>query len=104
MTNEQIIMQIITNGGNARANALKAIQSARKGDYKKVDELLSSANECLLSAHHVQTSLIQAEIKGESNDVTLLMVHAQDHLMNAMTVRDLAIEIIENIREKGVKV
>ena len=26
--------------------------------------------------------------------MTLLMVHAQDHLMNAMTVKDLAAELV----------
>ena len=32
-------------------------------------------------------------------DITLLMVHAQDHLMNAMTVRDLAQEMIAMYEE-----
>lgn len=32
--------------------------------------------------------------------MTLLMVHAQDHLMSAITVRDLAREIVELYRRE----
>ena len=40
--------------------------------------------------------MIQEELNAEEKRaVDLLMVHGQDHLMNAMTVRDLAVEIIE---------
>ena len=39
--------------------------------------------------------VIQNEAGGEKTDMTLLMVHAQDHLMNAMTVKDLAAELVE---------
>lgn len=28
------------------------------------------------------------------------MIHAQDHLMNALTVRELAVELIEEIKER----
>lgn len=43
--------------------------------------------------------MIQDEINGESTAVSLLMVHAQDHLMNAQTVKDLAEEFIYLIKE-----
>ncbi len=42
--------------------------------------------------------MIQAESRGEKNEISLLMIHAQDHLMNALTVRELAIEMIEEIK------
>jgi len=105
MDYEQIIMQIIVNGGDARTNALKAIRCARKGSLKEAEELMKCAEEAMSKAHETQTGLIQAEARGEKSEVTLLMVHAQDHLMNAMTVKDLAAEMIEEskLRQKQQK-
>lgn len=95
MSYEQIVMQIIINGGDARAKSIKAIRSAREGDIGMALELMDHAGESLAKAHKTQTNLIQAEARGEKTEMTLLMVHAQDHLMNAMTVKDLAVEMIE---------
>ena len=39
--------------------------------------------------------MIQAEIRGEKAPLSLLMVHAQDHLMTTMTLREVALEMLE---------
>jgi PTS system cellobiose-specific IIA component len=95
MNQEMIIMNIIVNGGNARSKSMEAIQMAKKGEMEKALELIEKAKEDLGMAHEVQTKLIQSEAAGDKTEVSLLMVHAQDHLMNAMTVKDLAIEFVE---------
>lgn len=56
---------------------------------KKRGKSFKTAAEELSKAHHYQTELIQNEAGGEKTEMTLLMVHAQDHLMNAMTVKDM---------------
>lgn len=94
MNNENVIMGIIMHGGNARSYAMQALQEARGSNFEAADKLLEEASNELNLAHQIQTDLIQAEVRGEPVEVSLLMVHAQDHLMNAMTVRDLAQEII----------
>lgn len=91
---EQAIMQIIVNGGDARSKALKAVRSAREFDLETAESLLEEAREAMLVAHEVQTKLIQAETRGEATEISLLLIHAQDHLMNAMTVMDLCREMI----------
>ncbi|STY42998.1 Lactose-specific phosphotransferase enzyme IIA component [Listeria grayi] len=58
------------------------------------------ADDALLEAHHSQTALIQGEARGDRTEVSLLLVHAQDHLMNAITFKDLAKEIVELYRAK----
>lgn len=92
---ECIIMNLVINGGDARSYALEAIRAARKKDFDKADELIRECELAIGKAHITQTELIQKEAGGKHIEVQLLMVHAQDHLMNAMTVKDLAIEIIE---------
>ena len=52
----------------------------------------------MVDAHQCQTGLIFAETNGSPVLLSLLMIHAQDHVMNAMTVKDLAAEMIEMIR------
>lgn len=102
MSYEQIILQIIVSGGNARSHAMEAIQLAKEGKIEKAREAITKANEELGEAHLVQTQLIQDEARGNSKEVTLLMVHAQDHLMNAITVKDLAQEFVD-MYEKFLK-
>lgn len=89
-------MNIIMNAGNARAYCLTAIKSA-SDDLELANSLLRQAKDALTEAHKTQTKLIQREIAGDKSDITLLMVHAQDHLMNALTIKDLAELMIREI-------
>jgi PTS system cellobiose-specific IIA component len=91
----EIAFQLILFSGNGRSLAMEAIQEAKRGNFPKANELLKMAGQELGKAHECQTELIQQEANGESCPVNVLLVHAQDHLMTAMTVRDLAVEIIE---------
>ena len=99
VTLEYIISELIVNGGDARSKSLEAIRAAKHGDFKTAEEKIAAAEEALLNAHQFQTELIQAEISGESKvEISLIVIHAQDHLMNAMTVKDLAVEILDICR------
>lgn len=56
---------------------------------------MKEADESLVKAHKIQTELIQAEAGGKHHEVTVLFVHAQDHLMCAMEVCTLAENFIK---------
>lgn len=92
---EHIIMQLITNGGDAKSFAMRAIALAKEGKINEARELIEKSKEALNKAHKFQTELIQNEANGNSIEVSLLLVHAQDHLMNAITVKDLAKEMVD---------
>ena len=94
MNIEEQIMQIILFSGNAKSTAFEAIQAAKEKDYRTSERIIEEANEELTNAHRVQTFLIQSEIRGEKIETSLLLIHAQDHLMNAITFKDLAGEFI----------
>lgn len=91
---ELIVFEIISNGGNAKALVYEAIGASENGKFKEARELLNEADTFLNKAHQVQTDLIQKEAAGEKNEVTVLFVHAQDHLMTSIEVRTLAENII----------
>ena len=92
---EQIVINLIVNAGSARSSAIEAIQYAKAGDIEKAEESLGNAKEAVNEAHHSQTEMIQAEISGEKAPLSLLMVHAQDHLMTSILARELISEMIE---------
>lgn len=92
---EEIIMNLIMFSGEARSLSMEAMQLAREGKIEEAKELLVKASEQLGEAHHSQTTLIQNEAAGKKTEVSLLLVHAQDHLMTSITLKDLATELVE---------
>ncbi|KOS28165.1 PTS cellobiose transporter subunit IIA [Bacillus anthracis] len=88
MADMQTPFQLILNSGNARSIAMEAIQFAKQGKMEKANEKMTKAKEEIKEAHHIQTDLIQKEARGEKTEISLLLVHAQDHLMNAITVKE----------------
>ena len=88
-------MGLIANGGNAKSLAFEAIRLAKKGDIEGAREKLKESDKSLLEAHNSQTNMLTKEAQGDHMHVTLLVVHSQDHLMNAITFRDLAGEMVE---------
>lgn len=96
VTLEEIIIELVVNGGNAKNKAIEAIEAAKKGEFKEADEKIKEANDYITKAHEFQTGIIQKEAAGEeAMKVSLLMVHGQDHLMNAMTTKDLAVQMVD---------
>ncbi|WP_330585463.1 PTS lactose/cellobiose transporter subunit IIA [Roseburia sp. 1XD42-34] len=95
MSIEEMSFQIILHGGNARTSAMEAIQHAKDGELDIAEQKIQEANKEIGEAHRTQTDLIEREARGEKTEIRLLLIHAQDHLMNAMTVKDLAQEVIE---------
>ncbi|MBC1998234.1 PTS lactose/cellobiose transporter subunit IIA [Listeria marthii] len=86
--------KIISSAGDASSLFLKAIQHAEKSEFDKAEECIKQANQSLKDAHHVQTALIQEESGGDAKEVSLLLIHAQDHLMNAFVYCDLVKSVL----------
>ncbi|EOD00092.1 PTS lactose/cellobiose transporter subunit IIA [Caldisalinibacter kiritimatiensis] len=93
MNLEETVFSIIIHGGNARAKAYEALKAAQEGDFDKANEHLEEADKEIGMAHKMQTDVIQKEAGGEKVDISVLFVHAQDHLMTAISEKSL----IENM-------
>lgn len=98
---EETILNLIMHTGEARMYAAEAISSAKSSDYIKAKKLIQKANEELGYAHNSQSSIIQGE--KENNEISLLLMHGEDHLMTVMLFIDMATEIID-VYEKISKV
>lgn len=92
---EQEIFEIISHAGDSRGYTFEALTEARKNNFEEAERILIKAKDELGLAHNTQTKLIQAEINGQDIKMSLLMVHAQDQLMTAMSENNLVEEMIE---------
>ena len=90
----EVAMGLIAGAGDSRSYCMEAIDSARSGDFDEARDLIGKAVSAMVETHDIQTDLIREEIEGRGEAVSLLMVHAQDHLNLALIMRDVAEEFI----------
>lgn len=88
-------LELVSYSGDARSNYLWAINLAKKGNLEDAKAKVIEGNEMLKEAHIAQTDLLHAEAQGNYSDVTMIMVHGQDHLMTTVLLKDLVGTIIE---------
>lgn len=91
---ESISMQLIAAAGDAKGCAFEALTEANDGNFEKAEELLKQATAATLPVHKQQMELITATAQGEEIPIDVLLVHAQDHLMNSELAQDLIRELI----------
>ncbi|HHG9266179.1 TPA: PTS lactose/cellobiose transporter subunit IIA [Enterobacter hormaechei subsp. xiangfangensis] len=70
------------------------MHAARQGNLDEAKSLLREADGYARQAHKMQTKLIEQDAGEARQPMTLIMVHAQDHLMNSLLARELSEEII----------
>ncbi|ENM5739020.1 PTS N,N'-diacetylchitobiose transporter subunit IIA [Vibrio mimicus] len=92
---EEVVMGLIIKSGQARSLAYAALKKAKEGELATVQQLMAQSLEALNVAHQVQTRLIEEDQGEGKTPVTLVLVHAQDHLMTSMLARELISELIE---------
>lgn len=98
MNREEVTLlgfEIVAYAGDARSKLLEALKAAENGDFDKVDQLLEEANECIVQAHKVQTSLLSKEASGDDIAYSVTMMHGQDHLMTTLVLKDIMHHLIE---------
>ncbi|CAI0969820.1 PTS lactose/cellobiose transporter subunit IIA [Serratia ficaria] len=98
---ESTIMELLVFSGSARSSALMALQQARAGDFSAAAEQMAESKAWVKKAHLIQTELIGLDEGCGKLAITLITVHAQDHLMNAMVIQDLAGDMIELYRRQA---
>lgn len=92
---ELICFNIISSVGTAKSMYLEALQEAKKGDYEKAKLLIEEGEKVFAEGHHVHGDLIQQEATGEGTKINLLLLHAEDQLMSAETIKIMTQELIE---------
>ncbi|MTB64612.1 PTS lactose transporter subunit IIA [Streptococcus sp. zg-86] len=104
MNREEITLlgfEIVAFAGDARSKLLEALTAAQQGDFARAEQLIAAANECIVEAHHAQTSLLQKEAQGEDLAFSVTLMHGQDHLMTTLLLKDMMSHMLE-LYKRGV--
>ncbi len=91
----EISFGIIGYAGDAKSLAFEAISEAKKGNISLARDIMKKSKEEINKAHRFQTELIQKEASGDKIEMSIILVHAQDHLMTSMNFQQLAEEFID---------
>lgn len=97
---EEVVMGIIVNAGHSRSLCYEALHHAKVGDFDHATELLAMAAEAGKEAHAIQTKLIEEDEGMGKTTMTLVMVHAQDHLMTSILCREIITELVQIYKNK----
>lgn len=96
-------MQLILHSGTGRSMAIEAVRDLLGGgDAEAAKEKIKEAGKEIGEAHDIQTAMMSAECDGEPVEKSILLIHAQDHFMTALAVRDMAqlmVEMYETLRK-----
>ena len=104
MTKEEaqnISFQIIGYAGDALSDFVEAVAQAKKGNGEEAQKLMQAGKEQLTKAHKSQTDLLVAEANNEELPFSIILVHAQDHIMNAILYENIAKDFIELYLERS---
>ncbi|MFD1413740.1 PTS lactose/cellobiose transporter subunit IIA [Oceanobacillus jeddahense] len=94
---EEISFQIIANVGDTTACYMSAMEEAKQGNIEIARELIQEGERHYHKAHKVHSELIRKIAEGNNIDLNLLLVHAEDQLMNSEVIKMLAEQIIDLI-------
>lgn len=105
-TNEEyyiVAAKIISNVGTAKSLVLEALNVAKKGNFEVAEEKIEESKRYFVEGHKMHASLVQREASGEQLNFSLMLMHAEDQLMNTETISLLVKEMIEIYRSSNVK-
>ena len=92
---QETAFQLILSAGNAKALAFKAISLSKLGEFEEAYKKIEEAEKELENVHALQFGLIQKEADGQKNDISVLLIHSQDHFMDSLLAKDMAKEFIQ---------
>lgn len=91
---QELSCTLIACAGDAYGHFNTAINLASKGNFDAADGELKAGRASIAEGHKSQLALLQDEAMGSACPLGILEVHAQDHLMNAMSFENTARQII----------
>ena len=96
---QMVAFQLISYAGDAFSSFFKAVEKARNGEFDEADELIKKGESELTNAHNAQTELLAKEAQGKDIEYSIMLVHAQDHLMTSLLLKDIIGTLIDVYRK-----
>ena len=92
---QEISFKMIANVGTANAFYIGAVSEAKKGNTEEVRKLLQKGESCYRDSHRVHSELIMKMAGGENVEIDMILIHAEDQLMNAEVIKLMAEQVID---------
>lgn len=87
--------QIIASVGEARSSFIKAVASAKTGNFEEAERLMLDGKNLYTEGHSIHTSMLQETASGVNLPIDLILVHAEDQLMSTESFEFMASELID---------
>lgn len=98
---EKMALEIITNVGTARSMYVEAVEAAKTGNFEEAHNLVAEGEKIFVNGHHAHADLVNAKIGVEELQYMFLVMHAEDQLMSAETLKIVCDELIDMLEAKA---
>lgn len=99
---QELSCTLVACAGDAYGHFNAAVNLASEGKFAAAEDELKAGRTSIAEGHKSQLALLQDEAMGASCPIGILEVHAQDHLMNAMSFENIARQPIALYRRAEV--
>lgn len=98
---QEAAFMIIAYVGTAKSMYIEALRNVKQGKYEHAQLMIEEADNTYAEAHKLHFEFIQAEASGEDLPFSLMLMHAEDQLLNTETVKLLVEELIEIYKKQN---
>ena len=98
---EEMALEIITNVGTARSMYVEAVEAVKSGNFEEAHNLVAEGEKIFVNGHHAHADLVNAKIGVEELQYMFLVMHAEDQLMSAETLKIVCGELIDMLEAKA---
>ena len=98
---DELSLESITNVGTARSTYVEAVEAAKAGNFEEAHNLVAEGEKNFINGHHAHADLVNAKIGVEDLQYMFLVMHAEDQLMSAETLKIVCDELIDMLEAKA---
>ena len=93
-TMEDLCMHVIADSGAAKSKYIASIELAGKDQFDEAIDFLEKGKKDLQRGAEAHLQMLKLASRDDVNVLSLLMVHAEDHLSSAELLEKMAAEMI----------
>lgn len=98
---EEMVLEIITNVGTARSMYVEAVEAAKAGNFEEAHNLVAEGEKIFVNGHHAHVDLVSIKVGMEELQHIFLVMHAEDQLMSAETLKIVCDELIDMLETQA---
>ncbi|AYE36696.1 PTS lactose/cellobiose transporter subunit IIA [Borrelia turcica IST7] len=93
---DEVSMPIVAYAGEAKSFLREALAHAKVGDYEKSREIIEESRASIAKAHEAHRDVVKySTINPDSIKTPFILIHAEDHLMSAISELSIFEELIQ---------